>query len=363
VHFQLAGDLKKSLLIIQQLHPHYRVPLFNKLAEYFDLTLAVNENVKHEVVIHYSVVIYELRRVAFFNVIQWGQCTVRPDDFDIVVMMFNIKWLDVWRPFFSKRSSAYVLWGIGVSTEHGFDAITKWDRLRYYCAKKSNALVLYSNYARIKYVNAGIREEKLFVANNTVELNIGRGESDLMRSKILFVGSVTQKKGLEELILAFNDVRSALPDYASIDIVGDGPELKNLKSLITKTLLEDKVTVHGRVIDASQLKVLYSTAIVCISPKQAGLAVLSAMGHGLPFVTRTDSITGGERYNIVNGENGLLYNSEEELKKQLLFIYNNEDKVKEMGHNAAKHYQEFCTMEIMAKSFAKAVNFAYDDEK
>jgi glycosyltransferase involved in cell wall biosynthesis len=62
--------------------------------------------------------------------------------------------------------------------------------------------------------------------------------------KILFVGRLVRRKGVDDLIQAF---RILLPDYpnARLEIVGDGPERPRLVDLVTRLDLADHVTFYG----------------------------------------------------------------------------------------------------------------------
>jgi len=86
-----------------------------------------------------------------------------------------------------------------------------------------------------------------------------------------------------------------------------------------------------------QISKLFTKSLLCISPNQAGLSVLKSMGYGVPFVARENAITGGERLNIINNSNGILYNSQAELVDIISNSFLNKQEYIEMGRNAKEY--------------------------
>jgi phosphatidylinositol alpha-1,6-mannosyltransferase len=68
--------------------------------------------------------------------------------------------------------------------------------------------------------------------------------SRISPGKILFVGRLISRKGVDELIEAF---KMLLPDFpnARLEIVGDGPERPRLTALVKRLGLVDSVTFYG----------------------------------------------------------------------------------------------------------------------
>jgi len=62
--------------------------------------------------------------------------------------------------------------------------------------------------------------------------------------KILFVGRLVRRKGVDDLIEAFKISLSDFPD-GSLEIVGDGPERARLTDLVGRLKLTDRVTFCG----------------------------------------------------------------------------------------------------------------------
>lgn len=126
--------------------------------------------------------------------------------------------------------------------------------------------------------------------------------------------------------------------------------------------IQRKVHFLGSIYDEDRLSELFADAIVCISPNQAGLSVLKSMGYGVPFVTSVDSITGGERFNIRDKENGILFHTEEELKKTILDIHQNPVKYIEMGRKAKEFYDAHRKPEMMVNGFVNAIEYVLQIE-
>ena len=102
---------------------------------------------------------------------------------------------------------------------------------------------------------------------------------------------------------------------------------------------------------------IFSNSILCISPSQAGLSVLLSLGHGVPFVTRHNAITGGEKNNIINNFNGFLYSTENELFNLILNSYNDVNRLKKIGLQCHDYYKKKCSIENMGKGFIDSINY------
>jgi hypothetical protein len=98
--------------------------------------------------------------------------------------------------------------------------------------------------------------------------------------------------------------------------------------------LAESVIFHGAIYDEKELSVHFKNALLCISPHQAGLSVAKSMGYGVPFVTYKEAITGGERYHITDGVNGILYENDADLVDIIINASNGSDQYVEMGKMA-----------------------------
>lgn len=132
-------------------------------------------------------------------------------------------------------------------------------------------------------------------------------EFDGRNFRLLFVGSVIERKGLCYLLEAL----AMLSDSRiELDVVGDTQDepgyLIEIKKLIRDHRLDDQVKFHGHVTDSEQLKQLYRKADIFVLPslyETFGIVLLEAMSFGLPIVATT---AGAIPELVKNGERGIL---------------------------------------------------------
>ncbi|ARN56289.1 glycosyltransferase family 4 protein [Sedimentisphaera salicampi] len=349
---------KKKVLIINQNIAEYRIPILNLLSEYYELTFLHTEPKKYGTKLKFKEKVVANINLPFFSFLKVNlhkYC----NQFDVVISEANIRYLDrdmlIINPF---RNYKWIGWGIGVSASYDkkFDQNNKFDCVRHFIFKKADANIFYSDYPVEKYISAGFSKESLFVANNTTEVFYDESVN-YEKNSILFVGTLYKQKKIYELLKAYKEAAETVNDIMPLNIIGGGEEFENIKSWISQNKLEDKVSLLGPIFDQKLLAKYFRSAYACISPGQAGLSVLTSMGYGAPFVTVKDAITGGEIFNIKNGENGILYNNHSELPDIIKNIAERPDLYVEMGLKAREHYVKSRTPEQMAGAIRDAVDY------
>ena len=203
----------------------------------------------------------------------------------------------------------------------------------------------------------GINDNKYFVAHNTVAIAPYQEDLQQSRSIILFVGTLYKQKGIGELIECYAKAKASVGKLPEIKIIGKGPERESIENLIKELGLEHDIELTGAIYEESILKEYFVKSILCVSPRQAGLTVLKSLGYGVPFITRTDAITGGEKANIQNGRTGLFYDSEEELVEILKQTVVDPSRFAAMSVAARNYYNEEASPALMAKGVIDAINY------
>ena len=346
---------RKKVLIIQSLIPHYRVPVFNELSKSVDLTVVYD---KGEVPagIEFTVEKIDVIHIKHFKYIHQRNMLRLAKDYDVVISMLDGSFLTTHLLCYFRGKTKLILWGIGVSAGYNtrYDSSEETAEKYLKMIQKSNAALFYSKYPVEKYSAFGEAKEKLFVANNTVRvLPTEKKEKEI----ILFVGSLYKAKRIFELLEGYKKASDFCGNLPKLVIIGGGDDAADVAKWVEDKGLKDEVVLTGAIYDEEILANYFSRAIMCISPDQAGLTVLQSFGYGVPFVTHKDAITGGERLNIKNKENGLLIDSFDEIAEVIADCAKNKDSYIEMGNNAKRFYDENRTVEHMVSGFLEAIEF------
>lgn len=164
--------------------------------------------------------------------------------------------------------------------------------------------------------------------------------------RLLFVGRLEKRKGLDELIEALSKILSSNTKI-TVDLVGldthqapGGISYEEYVSKIVPQQVRSRVRLHGFV-DDNELKDLYRQCDLFIAPSRYesfGIIFLEAMGYGKPVIgTKVGGIP-----EIINNQVGRVVspNNPKEIQKAVEEIFSNEKIRKTLGRNAFKHSRE-----------------------
>jgi len=356
-----------KVIILQQYLPHYRIPFFHELGKRpgIELTVFHGDNiVTSDFPLSFKQVVAPIKEKKYFIHV-FANLKEICSGFDVVISLYNLRILSFWKlAFLPNRSFKFIFWGIGVSSKKGYDKESRFNFVRFRIAKNADAIIFYSKYPVNKYASAGVPPEKIFVSNNTVLLNAeflwGNEEQ---KDSFLFLGTLYPDKKIEELIEAFAIAKASFNREIFLHIIGDGEMRPKVELLIRELKLEKYILLYGAINDPAKQKEFFSRSIACISPGQAGLSVLQSMAFGIPFVTHQFAITGGEKFNIVNEQNGLLYSpGSQNLADILIKLVNQPQWAKNLGNNAFLHFNQHCTIDIMVGGHLKAIEFVMNSK-
>ncbi|RVT75899.1 glycosyltransferase family 1 protein [Flavobacterium sufflavum] len=214
--------------------------------------------------------------------------------------------------------------------------------------KNSDAFIAVSHYVKNhteKYLS--YHNKPLAYINNPIDTDFFKpiigNESE---NKIVFVGTVCEKKGIRQLIQAFPFVKKEFPN-ATLEIYGrdwffpDGSSyiaMLKEKELKPLGIIANDICFHGAV-PLTTLPSKYAEAAVCVFPSHMetlGLVAPEAMAMQKPVVF-TNKGPGSEI--ILDGQTGLLCNpyNPKDIAEKIIWVFEHKSEAKQMGLNAVKY--------------------------
>jgi glycosyltransferase involved in cell wall biosynthesis len=353
---------KKKVIYITNQIPDYRKGLYERLGKEVDLTIAhfgISNNSEF-----YRELKLELKNVEFPLIFK---NKINYEAFEIVIIWGNLRLFELYKLAFKrKRNFKLIVFGPGVSASYS----KKYDSSRLYAfiykmiLKKVDAAIFYDNYPVIKYSGLGVKPFKLFCAPNTIDIHTTFLEDPQDRNKnkntILFFGTLYKEKGTFTLLEAYEIMYKKMKNVPILNIVGDGPELLDLKKWVHDHSLGEKIRFHGRVTDRNQIRLFFNKAIVCVSPKQAGLSVIESLAHGVPFVTSKYPITGGEYNALIEGVNGFFFDETKEGLAKTLEEFLNIKDFDYYSKNCTEYYKRFRSPSLWVSQVMKGINYSLE---
>lgn len=353
------NKIHPKVLILQNEISAYSVPVYNAIAEHYDLTLGYYLKDKSNIECYFKKM--RLARTKIGPFIFLKGLRKFASMFEIVCIIPNMRNLNYCMLPFLPHKYKLVNWSIGfrASYTHPYVVDRKHvfaDNIFLQILSHCDATIFYMEKAKEFWRGTTLDMSRVFVAPNTTQVVPIEIKPEIKKD-FLFVGTLYKGKGLDLLLDAYRQVVEKQNPENKLHIVGDGFERKALEDYVTKHNLTENVIFHGAIYDENVLADCFAHALLCISPTQGGLSVPKSMGYGVPFVTRKDAITGGEIYHITPEVNGIMYEKDEDLKFIISDACENPVKYIEMGKKAKEYYDNHATIRHMAQGAMDAFDF------
>jgi glycosyltransferase involved in cell wall biosynthesis len=238
--------------------------------------------------------------------------------------------------------------------------------LKKLLVRKCSAFFANGQVGRLYGLKLGVSEEKIYNQYLSVDLKkfmVGLPSKKAVRNKIredyripadafliLFIGRLIKKKGVLDLIEAFNNLSSKNPDYYLM-IIGDGALRGNVQTLANAN---EKLKYIG-FIDYDEIWKYYYASDVFVLPTYDdpwGLVINEALACGLPTVTTTSA---GAYLDLVeDGVTGFLYDAGDKAKLTDLLLKVRQYDMQLFYENAIKTISSW-SLDNSKASFAKMI--------
>ena len=209
-----------------------------------------------------------------------------------------------------------------------------------------------SEFIKEQHVQAGFPPEKIIVKNNCVDTKQFKSFNKTGdRSGIAFVSRIDKPKGTEELKFLFDNLSE------TFHIVGDGPELLNLKTYCNKQG-HTHVKFLGKLSQDKCFEIM-SKVICTLIPSQCGeafsLVASESMALGTPVIA---SNIGGLGPLVKKSQGGLIvnYRHPQEFLIAIEKLIKNPSLAKKMGEIGKKYVFNFLNLDINGEELLSIYN-------
>lgn len=234
-------------------------------------------------------------------------------------------------------------------------------KLSNYFYNKCDLVTVPSESMKDELKKKGLRTKVIFLSNGLQLDSFLPKEKYSRKAKLLHVGRISFEKSIDIVIKSIDILREEFSDI-KLDIIGDGPALKNLELMTKKLDLERNIHFHG-CIEHGKLNMVYKEHDIFITAstiETQGIVILEAMASGLPIV-------GVRRLAIPdlvkNDVNGYVVEpfDEKGMAEKIKMLYKNRNLRKTFGRKSTELVKEHDVKDMVEK--LERLYFEYKDIK
>lgn len=173
-----------------------------------------------------------------------------------------------------------------------------------------------------------------FFDNSVIDKNYDLNDN---QNKIIFIGRLEKEKNPLRMLEVAKQLKGYVNDF-EIDIYGTGSMKECVQKEIISLGLEKNVIFKGFTTNKSIYQ-NYSLLLLTSNVEGFPLTIIEAKANGIPTVT---SVWGDAVYETVtNGSDGYIADTNEEIVKYILKIFNNDNLRKNLGKGALKDFDKY----------------------
>lgn len=236
-------------------------------------------------------------------------------------------------------------------------------RIRKYCYARAVGTLNYSTAAYDILPSYGVKKEQIHVTFNATDTEALLKEKTAVQAsasvlppcsrRLLHIGRLVKWKRVDLLIDAFHQVLPSFPE-AELVIVGDGPELENLRQQAVSLGVDRQVRFIGAVYDPKMLGAYMNESTVYVLAGMGGLSINDAMTYGMPVICSVCDST--ERDLVTDGKNGFFFKDgdADSLAEKIGLLFSSPALCKEMGEESERVIREKINLDTVSERYLKA---------
>ena len=234
-------------------------------------------------------------------------------------------------------------------------------RKYYYSFIEMNLHYIENGYEILKSYN--VPKEKIYITYNSPDTDklfnaykITLNEPPILPKnshRLIHVGRLVRWKRVDLIIKAVSILSKEFDDIELI-VIGDGPELTNLKKLTNELQLESRINFIGSLYDNIILGKYFHCSAVYVLGGMGGLSINEAMAFAKPVICSV--CDGTEKSLVRDGFNGYYFEngSVESLAEKIKLLLSDEQKVQQFGNNSLQIIKDKINVNTVVSNYAKA---------
>lgn len=300
--------------------PHYRMPIYRKLAMEINAHFYFGDRLRDDSVEKIDLKLLpgfqkELKVIFYSFPLKWEWVSdmikiAINKRYDKFLITTNIMAPNLWLFIFICKilGKKVYSWEHGISTEKTRPTILWMHKLFH---RTLTGSFIYGNKAKNLMIKMGYDGHKLHTIYNSLNYDLTcKYRAQLLDEPIyidyyrnfdpvlLFIGRLTKSKELNLLVeahelLIHNEIAS------NVAIIGDGEVINELQQLVNRKGLTDRYWFIGALYEEWEIARYLFNASICISPGSVGLTAIHAMSYGLPVITNDNFYTQGPEHEII----------------------------------------------------------------
>lgn len=286
---------------------------------------------------------------------------------DGIIMLFNpavISFVDVLLVCMKLRIP-YAIWSCGfVRPDLNGTLVRIREKFLDFFDKRATAHIAYHTTRKLYLENKGIKGNRVFVAQNTIDTESILSSYDIVdvnsrrfnrRLNVLFVGALIKGKCLKEAMSAIDSLISSGLEI-SFTIIGGGSILEDLNQYCSTLTNKSDIHILGPKY-GDDLKYYFLSSDLFLLSGSGGLAINEAMAYGLPVISTNGD---GTVKDLIDGNGFMLEKNgdEKEIKELVARFYelNRSEKVL-MSEQSINIIKNKVTLSLMVDNYYNSIMF------